>query len=104
MKTAMVSRVLSLIPERVARAQSGSNFTLEGSLCRHAERFAHVAKFLQWLTPLEALTKDDQKLLGLLSANGRPMHGGDEEDEDAWDAEAAASSADAPLTPQPVNV
>ena len=88
MNAGTVSRVLSLIPDRVARAQSGTNFMLEGSSCKHPERIAHVSRFLQWLSPLEALSKDDQKILGLLSSNGRPMHAGDEEDE--VDAEAGA--------------
>lgn len=92
-----VSRILSLIPERVVRTQSGVLFQLESANCTHPERFAHVAKFLGWLSPLDALTKDDQRILGLIAPNGRPQTAeGDEgeepeeaEEKDGWQVEAA---------------
>ncbi len=89
MNAAMVAKILSLIPERVARARSETNFQAEGAACKHPERFAHLVKFLQWLSPLTVLTRDDQQLLGLLSASGRAMHPGDEEDGEA-ESEAEA--------------
>ena len=76
---ATISRILSLIPDRMARAQSGAAFLLEGTACRHPERLAYVVKFLHWLSPLDVLTKDDQRALGLISASGRPVQ--NEEDE-----------------------
>ena len=48
----------------------------------------HLTKFLQWLSPLDALSREDQQVLGLLSASGRPVHAGDEEDEGEAEAEA----------------
>src|SRR2546427_5327192 len=81
MNAGTVSRVLSLIPDRTTRAQSGAAFLLEGSSCRHPERLAYLSKFLNWLSPLDALSKDDQRELGLLAANGRPMQASDDEEE-----------------------
>ena len=90
MNAAMVSRVVSLIPERTARMQSGSAFTTaEAEASGNPERVAYVSRFLQWLTPLHAITKDDQRALGLLSFNGRPVHAADvEADEADLDLEA----------------
>jgi hypothetical protein len=81
MNAAMVTKLLSLIPERVARAPSGTSFRAEGVGSKHPERVLYLAKYLQWLSPLTVLTRDDQQQLGLLSASGKPVHGGDEEDE-----------------------
>lgn len=76
-----VRSLMALIPERVARVQSGSAFTAGESPCRHPERLAHLARFLHWLSPLEVLAKPDQQALGLLNAAGRPVHAADLEDE-----------------------
>lgn len=81
MNAATVFRMLSLIPDRMVRAQSGAAFLLEGSSCRHPDRLSHVSKFLHWLSPLDALTKDDQRTLGLIAANGRPVLAADDDDE-----------------------
>jgi hypothetical protein len=88
MNAATVSRTLALIPERLPRALSGSAFNeTEAAACRHPERIAHVMKFLSWLGPLNPLTKDDLRVLGLLNQYGKPLgHGqmpeemGDDED------------------------
>jgi hypothetical protein len=87
MNAAMVSNVLSLIPERVARVPSGTGFNAHAAACRYPERVAYLSKFLQWLTPLTALTREDQEQLGLLSASGRLLHAVDEEDEGEAEAE-----------------
>jgi hypothetical protein len=94
MNAERISRIVSLIPERTARAQTGTAFTAEETqMARHCERFAHLMQYLNWLTPLTVLTKDDQRILGLLGANGRPAHSADEEEEDlVEDAEADASA------------
>ena len=84
------------MPERVARRLSGVSFAPESSVSRHPERIAHIARQLSWLTPLNSLTTDDQRLLGLLNAAGRPVHSGDLEDGDGAgeaDAEDAAPLA-----------
>lgn len=71
MDAATVFRVMSLIPERAPRAQSGCRFSPEG------DRVVLLAKFLHWLCPLDSLSKEDQQLLGL-RPNARPA----EEEED----------------------
>ena len=92
MNATMVTRLLSLIPERVARAPSGTTFAAAASGSRYPERVVHLTKFLQWLSPLNALTREDQQGLGLLSASGRPMHAGDEDDEAEAEPETEAET------------
>ena len=73
MNAAIVSRTLSLIPERVIRAQSGSLFDPQApGACAHPERITHLAQFLDWLGPLKEVTKDDLRVFGLLNAYGKP--------------------------------
>jgi hypothetical protein len=81
MNAATVRRVMDLIPERVARTQSGAQFVPTEIGCRFADRVQHLAKFLHWMSPLEALSRDDQQALGLLNAAGRPVHAVDLEDD-----------------------
>lgn len=73
MNAATVSRMLSLIPDRVARAQSGSLFdpAAQGA-CAHPDRVTHLAQFLNWLGPLREVTKDDLRILGLITPYGKP--------------------------------
>jgi hypothetical protein len=87
MNASTVCRIISLIPDRVARAQSGAFFT-DSDACRHPERIACLSRYLQWLSPLNPVSRDDQLLLGLLLANGRPAHAADiEEDAEAMPAD-----------------
>ena len=88
MNAEMVSRLMSLIPERAPRAQLGAAFALEGCTCRYPDRIALVSKFLHWMTPLESLSNEDQQVLGLRNALGRPIHASDLEEE--LDAEELA--------------
>jgi hypothetical protein len=111
MSAAMISRIVSLIPERVARVQSGAGFHSTESPSRYPERVSHLAQFLSWLSPLNAISKDDQHILGLLHANGRPVHANETEEESAEledsgadaleyvEAETAAGAAEAALLP-----
>ena len=111
MSAAMISRIVSLIPERVARVQSGAGFHSTESPSRYPERVSHLAQFLSWLSPLSAISKDDQQILGLLHANGRPVHANEMEEESAeledsgadaleyFEAETAAGAAEAALLP-----
>jgi hypothetical protein len=92
MNAATVHRIISLIPERVAREQSGALFTMLGA-CRYPERIAYLSRYLQWLSPLNPVSRDDQQQLGLLLANGRRVHAGDVEDE--TDAALVEPEADA---------
>jgi len=114
MSAAMISRIVSLIPERVARVQSGAGFHSTESPSRYPERVSHLAQFLSWLSPLNAISKDDQHILGLLHANGRPVHANEMEEESAElgledggadaleyvEAETAAGAAEAALLPE----
>ena len=75
MNPAVVSRIVSLIPERTARALSGTVFSLEGArACSDPARLVSVARLLQWLSPLNPLSGDDQRALGLHANAVRPGH------------------------------
>ncbi len=93
MNAALVSRTLSLIPDRVARVQSGSLFdpNAQGT-CAHPERIAHLAQFLGWLGPLREATKEDLRIFGLVTAYGKPAVDSvmDDEVEGELDAELEA--------------
>jgi hypothetical protein len=54
----MVFRVMSLIPERTARVQSGSMFD-SARVTAHPERIALITRFLGWLGPLELDDADE---------------------------------------------
>jgi len=90
MNAAMINRVVSLIPERVARTASGALLTYpDAAACRYPERIAHLLQFLHWMSPLNPITKDDQRVLGLRDANGRPVHAADlEQDESPKEIDA----------------
>jgi hypothetical protein len=81
MDASMIARIVSLVPERVARVPGGTAFSPHASACRYPERIAHLGQFLNWLAPLASLSKEDQRILGLLNAAGRPVHAIDLEDE-----------------------
>ena len=85
MDTASVVRLMSLIPERALRAPTGGVFVAEGK----SERVVLLARFLHWLGPLDALSKEDQQLLGVRSSGGKSM--ADEGDD---------ADGDEPLRPQ----
>jgi hypothetical protein len=73
MNAALVARTLSLIPDRVARAQTGSLFDPAApACCAHPDRITHLARFLSWLGPLNPVTKDDLRIFGLLTPFGKP--------------------------------
>ena len=94
MNAATVSRTLALIPDRLPRMLSGSLFSdSEAAACKHPERIAHVMKFLSWLGPLNPLTKDDLRVLGLLNQYGKPLGHG-QTAEDAADDEETLESED----------
>lgn len=90
MNAATVTRVLSLIPDRIARTQMGGLFDPQnGAACAHPERIVHLAQFLNWLGPLQPLTKDDLRLFGLMTPYGKPAIEAVAEDEaDAAEADA----------------
>ena len=107
MNAATVTRVLSLIPDRIARTQMGGLFDPQnGAACAHPARIAHLAQFLNWLGPLQPLSKDDLRLFGLMTPYGKPAIETAAEDEaDAADAEVeldAALDAEVELAAVPV--
>ncbi len=80
MDAAMIARVMSAIPERAAWVHSGTAFAAHEN---QGAQVLYLARFLQWLSPLTALTKDDQRALGLIATHQRPVDADVELDEDA---------------------
>ena len=76
MEAATVSRLMSLIPERAARSQNGSFFRGDGSA-----RMDLLCRFLHWMGPLQALTREEQQLLGVRAGGGRSLMEGDDASE-----------------------
>ena len=70
-----VFRLISLIPDRPIRFQTGQHFQPDGS-----PRMALIGRFLNWLGPLDALTREEQQQLGLRSG-GRSLMDGEAEGE-----------------------
>lgn len=98
MNAAIVARTLALIPDRVPRLQTGSVFD-PSAPCAHPERMAHLLQFLSWLGPLQPLTKDDLRILGLLTPYAKPAIAlADDEGEEDTDA---AQEEMAPLVIEP---
>lgn len=82
MNAAVVARTLSLIPDRVSRMQTGSTFD-PSAPCAHPERIAHLLQFLNWLGPLQPVTRDDLRILGLLTPYAKPaIASGEDEGDD----------------------
>ena len=78
MNRAVVSRIISTVPERCTRAPSGSAFSPEHTPAEAQERVTRLSRHLQWLGPLSPLTKDEQRDFGLGPAHGRPALEADE--------------------------
>ena len=73
MNAALVSRTLSLVPDRMPRTQTGTLFNPAApGVCAHPARVAHLARFLDWLGPLREVTLEDQREFGLLTPFGKP--------------------------------
>ena len=68
-----VFRLISLIPDRSLRAQTGTHFQPDGSA-----RMALIRRFLHWMGPLDTLSREDQQLLGL-RGGGRLLEDSDTE-------------------------
>ena len=87
MDSTKVASLLARIPQRVARAASGTAFALHASRCAEPERFARLCAFLQWLTPLEPLSKEDQRVLALFAGHARPADALDGNDDTELEVE-----------------
>lgn len=101
MDAAKVNGLISMIPERVARVHTGSTFTAqEASGCKYPDRLALLMSFLGWLTPLNPLSKEDQRLLGVVAANARPMLAADEDEEPEGDLDELEDAGELMEAPQ----
>jgi hypothetical protein len=81
---AVVSRIVSSIPERTARSLSGTAFSVDGArACSDPARLVSMARLLQWLAPLNPLSGDEQRALGLHASGLRPGHLVDEPGDEA---------------------
>jgi hypothetical protein len=90
MNATRVFGLISLIPDRSVRLPSGTLFSdAQAGACKYPERVAHLCRFLGWLGPLDPISKEDQQILGLRAANGRPIHAADLEDEPLDEEDAA---------------
>ena len=58
-------RILSVVPERSPRRQTGTPFAAKDG------RAASIARFLGWTSPLNPTSKEDQAQLGLTTAQPR---------------------------------
>ncbi len=77
---ALVSRIVSSIPERTARTLTGTVFNLDGArACSDPARLAGIVQLLRWLSPLIPLTQDEQRALGLHVAAARAGSLGEDE-------------------------
>ena len=87
---AKLAAMLSLIPERFVRTHAGTAFTMpEAATCAHPERMTMLSERLHWLSPLDRLSKDEQRALGLLGSNGRPPAIAESDELEAIDEEAS---------------
>ena len=82
MNPSIVSKIVSVVPDRAARFHSGTPFALSGAVSAHSTQVAHLAQLLHWLTPLTALNEEDQRVLGSLAPHGRLTRHDDEDEND----------------------
>ena len=87
MNGANVSRLISLVPERMPRGQSGTRFSADGS-----QRMDLLCRFLHWLGPLNSVSREEQQVLGVRAGGGRSLI----DEEGAEDAGDLADPADEP--------
>jgi hypothetical protein len=81
MDGAAVSRLMSLIPERMPRSQTGSHFRGDGS-----PRLDLLCRFMHWLAPLSQMTREEQQVLGV-RAGGKVLADGEETAEEIEDSQ-----------------
>ena len=104
MDARLVQRLVSLVPERAPRVQSGTLFSAtEAAACRQPERMSYLTKFLHWLGPLDPMTREDQQILGVRSSGGRPMLAGEAMgDEAGEEMDLDDDLDDSPLLDEPL--
>jgi hypothetical protein len=84
-----VFRLISLIPDRVARTQTGGLFDRAGS-----EKVELLSRFLGWLSPLNPTSKEEQQLLGVRAGGAKPLAEGEEAGEELGEEEVAEEAAE----------
>ena len=73
MDGAAVFRLMTVVPERTPRLQTGSPFRADGS-----PRIDLLCRFLHWLGPLDSLRREEQQVLGVRAPSARPLGEGEE--------------------------
>lgn len=96
MDGATVFRLISLIPDRMARNQGGTMFDAASS-----EKAELLSRFLGWLGPLSPISKEEQQLLGVRAGGGRVLLEGEGADPD--EAEEVIDSVD-PVEDAPIRL
>jgi len=87
-----VFRLISLIPDRPVRFQTGQHFQPDGS-----PRMALIGRFLHWMGPLNALTREEQQQLGLRSGGRSLMDGEAEGEGEGEELDLPEELADTPV-------
>jgi hypothetical protein len=97
MNPSIVSRIVSVVPDRTMRLQTGTRFMPPDPLAPGSQ-IAYLAGFLNWLTPLNAITEDDQRALGVGPHGKLPRHDDDDDaDPEHEDSGVAARAERLPL-------
>ena len=96
MNGAVVFRLISLIPDRMPRGQTGSVFNGVNS-----QQLEPLSRFLSWLGPLNPISKEDQQLLGVRAVAAKPLSEGEDAAGDSMelgedDDEAEAATLNPP--------
>jgi hypothetical protein len=87
-----LSRIVSVVPDRTARLQSGTFFGLPDAGSASAAQIGFLAGFLSWLTPLNTISEDEQRMLGV-GPHARVARHDDDEEVDAEHDDAGPNSA-----------
>jgi hypothetical protein len=78
MNPAVIAKIISLVPHRVARCKSGTRFAAAGTAPQ--PQIAHLSQLLHWQSPLTLISEADQRALGAHPAHGAALR--QEEDDD----------------------
>ncbi len=85
----IVSRITSVVPDRTARVQSGTRFRVPDAAAAPSSQIALLAGFLSWLTPLNAIGEEEQRMLGI-GPHGKLSRHDDDDDADGEHDEPVA--------------
>ena len=78
----ILARIVSVVPDRTARLRSGTLFKPPDAA---TAPIAYLAGFLSWLTPLNIINEEEQRLLGL-NPHGKLSRHDDDDDDDHDDS------------------